>query len=104
MYTFVPSISWNWKYYFEVHSIFVTFGLFIATKMALDETTKPDFAFIFLGYLVMHSMSPLPFALVLLSIEWARCLGEMIMVRRDSPLQIWAVQLQMSSKVFTMFM
>jgi len=29
-------------------------------------------------------MSPLPFALVLLSIEWARCLGEMIMVRRNS--------------------
>jgi hypothetical protein len=28
-------------------------------------------------------MSPLPFALVLLSIEWARCLGEMIMVRRN---------------------
>jgi len=47
MYTFVPSISWNWKYYFEVHSIFVTFGLFIATKMALDETSKPDFALYF---------------------------------------------------------
>jgi hypothetical protein len=29
-------------------------------------------------------MSPLPFALVLLSIVWARCLGEMITVRRAS--------------------
>jgi len=34
----------------------------------------------------MHS--PLPFALVLLSIEWARCLGEMIMVRRASSWQV----------------
>jgi hypothetical protein len=32
--------------------------------------------------------SPLPFALVLLSIEWARCLGEMITVRRASSWQI----------------
>jgi hypothetical protein len=31
--------------------------------------------------------SPLPFALVLLSIEWARCLGEMIMARRASSWQ-----------------
>jgi len=32
----------------------------------------------------VHILSPLPFALVLLSIEWARCLGEMIMVRMNS--------------------
>jgi hypothetical protein len=48
----------------------------------------------------ISSLSPLPFALVLLSIEWTRCLGEMIMVRRDSSSpQIQAYELQMSLKV-----
>jgi hypothetical protein len=45
-------------------------------------------------------LSPLPFALVLLSIEWARSLGEMIMVRRASSQVISAATLGKKLKFF----
>jgi hypothetical protein len=39
------------------------------------------------------ALSPLPFALVLLSIAWTGCLGEMIMVRRDSSSPLFSANL-----------